>query len=544
MLLTADFLKAYTSEDLDNAIKSASRCLKRLNSLKLILNSSEDSDTAILQKREGVDLVLGDIQDEEAYKIFNLLYGIDWKPNPGFLPLDNEDAEIKLAPLIDIIEKIPPNIEIIPPWIVVKRYLYTETIEKEYLSLSTEVLEKRIHPGNKHFHKLLKFDDLHEKTLEKMQDPKISLRCPEIFSLYAMLLISKDTDIPFHEKFLEANYESASEQKEKKLDTKIEFNYENVDLDEKEKLLDHVRGLYLQYYKKIRINLEKEYKKSIVDLEDKRWNPLFEDVRKMGNQIVIISQRFGQSLFKLKTRNSLELLCYEIQDFLRENFNGQSEIPTLRKIEKEPKGPSLIKKILIGDGGENKGIDIIRQEYKRFLGRKDIQLQIEEAEKIRKDLTDYAYEESFYFKKNVRQKVNKFLEDNNKLFPKNKLNIYRNSAETIDFWITELNSHKRFAVLVDNNFHGLLEKGKLATFIHKHENPTNDDDGIGIKESKALIIISEFNDLIASDKTCLENNEKVFLTFVKGVSIYQIPFSNLEDDLKEIFSIPLLKGKK
>ena len=205
MILTADFLKEYTSEDLDNAINSASRCLKRLNQLKLILNSNEDSENALMQKRDGVDLVLGDIQNEEAYKIFNLLYGIVWTPNPEDLPLDTKDEEIKLAPLVDIIEKIPPNIQIIPPWNVVKRYLYTETIEKEYLSLSPEVLEKRIHQGNKHFHKLLKFDELHEKTLEKMQDPKISLRCPEIFSLYAMLLIAIDTDIPFHQKYLEAD---------------------------------------------------------------------------------------------------------------------------------------------------------------------------------------------------------------------------------------------------------------------------------------------------------------------------------------------------
>ena len=124
------------------------------------------------------------------------------------------------------------------------------------------------------------------------------------------------------------------------------------------------------------------------------------------------------------------------------------------------------------------------------------------------------------------------------MFPKNKLNIYEKSSETIEFWITESNSHKRFAVLVDNNFHGLLKGGKLATFIHKHNQiPPEDDDGRWILESKSLIIISEFNDLIASDKTCLENNEKVF-KFVQGVSLYQIPFSNLEDDLKKIFNKP------
>ena len=84
MLLTADFLKAYKSEDLDNAIISASRCLKRLNQLKIILNSNENSEKEIIQKRDSVDLVLGDIQNEEAYKIFILLYGIVWTPNPEF----------------------------------------------------------------------------------------------------------------------------------------------------------------------------------------------------------------------------------------------------------------------------------------------------------------------------------------------------------------------------------------------------------------------------------------------------------------------------
>ena len=125
MLLTADFLKAYKSEDLDNAILSASRCLKRLNQLKIILNSNEDSEKQIEQKKDSVDLVLGDIQNEEAYKIFILLFGIDWTPNPANLPLENDDSEIKLAPVIDVIEKIPPNIQIIPPWTIVKRYLYT-----------------------------------------------------------------------------------------------------------------------------------------------------------------------------------------------------------------------------------------------------------------------------------------------------------------------------------------------------------------------------------------------------------------------------------
>ena len=94
----------------------------------------------------------------------------------------------------------------------------------------------------------------------------------------------------------------------------------------------------------------------------------FEDIRKIGNQILFISQQFGKTLFKLKTKNELDILCYEIQDFLRENFNNQSEIPTLRSIEKKTKGPSLIKKILIGDGDERKGIDI-RKEYKIFIKR-------------------------------------------------------------------------------------------------------------------------------------------------------------------------------
>ena len=112
-------MKEYTSEDLDNAIIRL-QDFKRLNQLKIIINSNENSEKEIIQKRDSVDLVLGDIQNEEAYKIFILLFGIDWQPN-----LNNEDSVFKLAPLINVIEKIPADIKIIPPWTIVKRFLYT-----------------------------------------------------------------------------------------------------------------------------------------------------------------------------------------------------------------------------------------------------------------------------------------------------------------------------------------------------------------------------------------------------------------------------------
>ena len=38
------------------------------------------------------------------------------------------------------------------------------------------------------------------------------------------------------------------------------------------------------------------------------------------------------------------------------------------------------------------------------------------------------------------------------------------------------------------------------------------------------------------DSACLKENEKIFSTYVKDLSIYQIPFSNLEGELKKIFN--------
>ena len=189
---------------------------------------------------------------------------------------------------------------------------------------------------------------------------------------------------------------------------------------------------------------------------------------------------------------------------------------------------------MIGDGDERKGIDIIRKEYKRFLSKKNIEFLIQqESQKNNKQVTDYKYEESFFFNSDVRNKVKLFIEVNNKSFPKNKLRFYP-SLKPFSFFINRLPNHEKFAVLVDNDFHGLLE-GKLGDFLNNYCNPTDDTPKI-ITESKTIIVISEFNDLIESDKLRLKQNKDVFLRKTKDIAIHQISLSNLEEDLAKIFN--------
>ena len=110
-----------------------------------------------------------------------------------------------------------------------------------------------------------------------MQDPQTSLRAPEIFSLYVMLLIAQDTGVPFKQKYMEANYESNNDLLEE--NELIEYESEKLAKEEIEKesneyILDHIRKLYLDYYEKIKSILSKDYKKSNLDLDDKRWDIL------------------------------------------------------------------------------------------------------------------------------------------------------------------------------------------------------------------------------------------------------------------------------
>ena len=96
----------------------------------LILSTDETSENALKQKIDSVDLVLGDIENEEAYKIFICFYGIDWKPGLEKEQISEESNEFKLAPLLSVIEKIPSNVQPIPPWTVVKRFLIQSLLKQ------------------------------------------------------------------------------------------------------------------------------------------------------------------------------------------------------------------------------------------------------------------------------------------------------------------------------------------------------------------------------------------------------------------------------
>lgn len=341
ILLSVEEVKKFKEEEIENVLVSIQKCSRGLRVIEdLIKGYYEDDD--FKSKQENINFLVDELEIEIGYEIFLLFNGVEYKVHEeekGLIPNGK-------APLLFLIENIPDNIEPRLPWsnLITNRFLYTEDIENRFLELTPEVCKMKI-DKSEDFFKNIKLDPLHEAVLKKMQDQNFSVRAHEIFSLYASLLIAEDQKVEIKEDKMNSDY-------------KQNYSYE---------LNAHVKDLFDNYYKLIKKDISKNANLPTLDLQDPLWINLLLQVKKMGSQMISMKKNYGSRLTKLRSKNIIDELCHEIHDFLKKNFNETENIPARKKLEDKPFGPKLIKKIAIGDGNKIKGLDMIREEYQRYI---------------------------------------------------------------------------------------------------------------------------------------------------------------------------------
>ena len=340
-MLSIEEVKKFKEEDIGNVLVSIQKCSRGLRVIEdLIKGYYEDDDFKL--KQENINFLVDELEIEIGYEIFLLFNGVEYKVHEdekGIIPEGK-------APLLFLIENIPENIEPRLPWadLINNRFLYTEDIENKYLNLTPEVCKMKI-DKSEDFYKNIKIDPEHEAVLKKMQDQNFSVRAHEIFSLYASLLIAQDQNVEIKEDKMNSDY-------------KQNYSY---------KLNAHVKDLFDKYYKSIKKDINRNENLPTLDLQDPLWINLLLQVKKMGSQMIKMKKNYGSKLTKLRSKNIIDELCHEIQDFLKKNFKEIDTIPARKKLEDKPFGPKLIKKIAIGDGNKIKGLDMIREEYQRYI---------------------------------------------------------------------------------------------------------------------------------------------------------------------------------
>ena len=388
--------------------------------------------------------------------------------------------------MLFLIENLPDNIEPQLPWgnLISNRYLYTEEIENNYLKLTPEVCNIKI-DNNKDFLKNIKLDPMHEAVLKKMQDQKFSIRAHEIFSLYASLLIAEDQKVFIKEDEMESNYK------------------ENYDFNLKKDL----KELFEKYYKFIKTDISKKENLPILDLQDPLWINLLLQLKKMGNQMKTMQKQYGIRLKKLRSKNIIDELCNEIQDFLKKHFDGTEIIPARKNLEDKPYGPKLIKKIALGDGNKIKGLDIIREEYNRFLLRQTIQFSDNNNDSLITNPLSNRLRKIIEFENNIFQIIQK---------KANYYNDHYNSNESDRFIVkkTSPGFYSRLDVIVEDkqtsNFYGIIINRSINTAFHSMRNKIERIQQNISKGISKFYIIADYNPKYEDDIKQVEKSKNFF----------------------------------
>lgn len=500
IVISQNFLYNYGINEVKSVINSARACRRKLSILESTLYRFEgESDFEIIKE----DLVyqVQEIENEEGYKAFSYFFGINYEEDQKN---NSEAITSNVPPLLVVIENIPDNALPSLPWFEsnVNRYLYTEVKEKEYLKLTPEVRDMKIEPQNLDFFKRIRLNEIHEAVIKKMQDRNFSVRAFEIFSLYVSILIANDLGLEISTNDMEANFND----------------------DYKFETFPHVKKLFNSYYEKIKNNIQNQ---KIIPIalgpQDDLWIELLEEIRLVGEKMKLLKKQYADKFVQLKSLNTIQTLCYEIKEFLFLHFAGTSEIPTMREIQKKDKGPSLVKKIQAGDGGEKKGIEVIKDAYKIFL--KDQQIKSDIFKKNHDynpsfDVQGRLYQE--VFENQIFSTISKLIRESS--FSSNQWELIREPKNNFDLHLKNLESEEEILILIKAKLDEVSFKGLYSIFF----------DFKSLKRRK-FIIISKFNPKIQSEKKFIK--EKVFyLSQKSGVEIEAISIIEIEQFFQKLFN--------
>ena len=515
-MYSIDEVKKFDEKDIEQVLSSIDKCCRGLRVIEDLIKGYVDEDD-FKSKQENISFLVDDIEAEKGYDIFLLFFGVIYRIN------DDEKGIIEdreKAPLLFLIENLPGNIEPQLPWgnLITNRFLYTEEIENDYLKLTPEVCDIKVE-NSKDFFKNIKLDPIHEAVLKKMQDQKFSIRAPEVFALYASLLIAEDLKIDIKEENLESEFK------------------ENYSF----KLKSHVKELFNKYYKLIKKDISKKENLPTLDLQDPLWISLLLQLKKMGNQMFLMKRKYGIRLTKLRSKNILDELFHEIQDFLNKHFNGTDNIPARKNLEDKPYGPKLIKKIALGDGNKIKGLDLIRIEYKRFLLRQTISFSDKNNDS---DITTP-----------LSNRLRKIIDLENQIFQeiKNKADSANAPYEPVDRYIVKKTSPGYYSML-DVIIEDKKENQIFGIYIIKLKSINIGFQSIGSrlnrmklqlsKSISKIYIVADYNPLMGDDIKLVEKGENKLKSRgfdnIKIISITQLAeiFKDNEEfpDPEEFFS--------
>jgi len=497
-LISQNFLYKYSADQVKAVISSAKVCRRKLSILESTLYRFEgEADFEMIKE----DLVyqVKEIEKEEGYKAFSYFFGISYEETKN---KSNEKTYSEKPPLFVVIENIPDDAIPSLPWFEsnVNRYLYTEKKENEYLNLTPEVRDMLVESQNLDFFKRIRLDEIHEAVIKKMQDRKFSVRANEIFSLYVSILIAKDLGLKISTKDMGANY-------------RTDYEYET---------LSHVKELFNSYYKRIKNNIEQQKIIPVaLEPQDDLWIVLLEEIRLIGEKMKSIKKNYSDKFLRLKSLNTIQSLCFEIKEFLSLHFNGTNDIPTMREIQKKDKGPSLIKKIQAGDGGEKKGIEVIKNAYKIFL--KDQQINNNIFKKNHDfnpsfDVQGRQYHE--VFQNEIFSAISKVILNLDS--GSRKWELIREKSNNFDLILNNLDSGEETFILIKAKLNEVSFKGLYSTFF----------DFKSLKRRKFLII-SKFNPKIESEKKFIQEKSS-YLSKKAGVDIEVISFIEIESFFQEL----------
>ncbi len=493
-MIPQNFLYNYTSDEVKSVIGSVKDCRRKLSILENTLFRFEGESNFEMIK-EDLEYQVKDIQNEEGYKAFSYFFSITYEEDTK--NKTSEESFSNTPPLLVVIENIPDDAIPSLPWFEsnVNRYLYTESKENEYLKLTPEVRDMKVESQNLEFFKRIRLDEIHEAVIKKMQDREYSVRATEIFSLYVSILIANDLELKISTSDMEANF-------------KANYKFET---------LSHVKKLFNSYYGKIKSNIQNQ-KIIPVKLEpqDDLWIELLAEIRLLGEKMKSIKKNYSEKFVQLKSLNTIQTLCYEIRGFLNLHFGGTSEIPTMREIQKKDKGPSLIKRIQAGDGGEKKGIEVIKDAYKIFL--KDQQIKSNIFKKDHDfdpsyDVLGRQYQE--VFENDIFNTLNNLIRESTS--EAKKWELIRDPKNKFDLHLINLESEEEILILIKAKLDEISLKKLYSTFF----------DFKSLKKRKFLII-SKFNPKIPSEKEIIQQKASS-LSQQSGVEIDIISIIETEE---------------
>lgn len=346
----------YRKDELALAVESMRDCIDKATEIKEFLKTigqpGFDSEKTRKFLIEGITKNINSISSEPGYELFVEMFKIT----------STESGERRLPKLIEVV-KILNNLEPDITWLFNKVYLYEESIEEKYETLSANVYGFKI-DNIQNYRKELVFDSTHQLTVFKLLNEKLSSpRAREIFNYLILILTNElnDHDID--------NLNS--------IDCKTN---KNSDSSQNDLLIKEIKTRAKKYYDgvKNKIISNKEIP-NIINAQDAIWDELVTELKNLQAVFIQLKDEHKDN-FILYQQELDDQLNFEIVQFMEKNNMPKSIVPpSSRQLQKYKFGSALAKKI--NDIGTQK----VQESYKRYIEKtKYIESEIEIQDKIKR----------------------------------------------------------------------------------------------------------------------------------------------------------------